>query len=59
MLDDEPKRWRELQEKALNERDPKKLIKIIDLLNALLTRHEQRITAQTLVAEDSDSFQGN
>ena len=59
MLDDEPKGWRDLQEKALNEKNPKKLIKIIDRLNALLTRHERRITAQAQVAEDSDSFQGN
>ena len=59
MLDDEPKGWRELQQKALNERDPKQLVKIIDRLNALLTRHERRITAQAQVAQDSDSFQGN
>ncbi len=59
MLDDEPKGWRDLQERALNERDPKKLMRIIDQLNALLTRHERRITAQAQVAEDSDSFQGN
>ena len=59
MLDDEPKGWRDLQERALNERDPKKLMENLDQLNALLTRHERRITAQAQVAEDSDSFQGN
>jgi hypothetical protein len=40
MLDDEPKGWRQLQELAQREKDPKELAQIIDLMNQLLTEHE-------------------
>jgi hypothetical protein len=38
----EPDGWRELQKKAQQETDPKKLAAIIDEINRLLTEHEQR-----------------
>jgi 23S rRNA maturation mini-RNase III len=41
MLDDEPKGWRQLQERAQREKDPKKLAEIIDEMNQLLTEHEK------------------
>ena len=41
MPDDEPKGWRQLQEKAQREKDPKKLAEIIEQLNQLLTEHEK------------------
>jgi hypothetical protein len=41
MLDDEPKGWRQLQELAQREKDPKELAQIIDLMNQLLTEHEK------------------
>jgi hypothetical protein len=39
---DEPKGWRRLQKMALGERDPQKLIGIINQLNCLLDEHEER-----------------
>ncbi|MGA8834783.1 MAG: hypothetical protein WB538_04050 [Candidatus Sulfotelmatobacter sp.] len=41
MLDDEPKGWRLLQERAQREKDPEKLAQIIDEMNQLLTEHEK------------------
>lgn len=38
----EPDGWRELQEKARRETDPKKLAAIIDEMNKLLTEQEER-----------------
>jgi hypothetical protein len=38
----EPKGWRDLQERAQQETDPKKLAAIIDEMNKLLTEHEGR-----------------
>ena len=38
----EPKGWRKLWRKAQAERDPKKLIKLLDQLNALLTEQEKK-----------------
>jgi hypothetical protein len=40
MLDDEPKGWKCLQERAQREEDPEKLAQIIDEINELLTEHE-------------------
>lgn len=42
MLPEEPKGWRELQEMAQSERDPKKLAKIIDRMNELLAEQEKK-----------------
>jgi len=39
-LPDEPKGWRELQQLALAERDPKKLDGLLQCMNQVLTRHE-------------------
>jgi len=41
-LTGEPEGWRELQERARKERDPKKLEKIIAEMNQLLTECEQK-----------------
>ena len=38
----EPKGWKKLWRKAQAERDPKKLIKLLEQLNALLTEQEKR-----------------
>jgi hypothetical protein len=40
-VDDEPKGWRQLQERAQRAKDPKKLAQIIDEMNRLLTAHEK------------------
>ena len=40
-LSDEPKGWRRLQAKALQERTPEKLALIIDQMNELLDEHER------------------
>jgi hypothetical protein len=40
-LPDEPKGWRRLQAKALQERNPEKLALIIDRMNELLDEHER------------------
>ena len=37
---EEPKGWRQLQQRAQREKDPKKLAQIIDQMNQLLTEHE-------------------
>jgi hypothetical protein len=42
MLPDEPEGWRQLQELAQRERDPKKLAAIIDRMNALLDEYEEK-----------------
>ena len=56
---EEPAGWRELQEKAQNERDTKKLIKIIDQMNALLTEHEKRVAAGERSEQPLESAEGN
>lgn len=40
MFYEEPIGWRELQQEAQEERDPSRLIEIINQLNDLLTDHE-------------------
>jgi len=40
-MTDELKGWRRLQERAQQERDPKKLARLIDQMNQLLTEHEK------------------
>jgi hypothetical protein len=42
---EEPEGWRELQERARNERDPKKLEAIIAEMNRLLTECEKKAAA--------------
>jgi hypothetical protein len=41
MLPNEPKGWRELWERAQQEKDPEKLAELIDQLNHLLSEHEK------------------
>jgi hypothetical protein len=45
-LPGEPEGWRELQERARNERDPRMLEAIIAEMNQLLTQCEKRAGAQ-------------
>lgn len=45
-LIDEPPGWRELQEKAQNERNPQKLMLLIDQINQLLTEWEKNQEVQ-------------
>jgi hypothetical protein len=40
-MQDEPKGWRLLQERAQQEEDPEKLADLIDEMNRLLTEHEK------------------
>jgi hypothetical protein len=40
MLNDEPKGWKCLQERAQRERDPKRLAQIIDEMNQVLREQE-------------------
>jgi hypothetical protein len=40
---EEPKGWRELQQKALEETDTQRLIEIVDQLTSLLTAHEKKV----------------
>ena len=47
MLADEPEGWRHLQEMAQRERNPKRLIEIIDQMNRLLDKHERRASGGT------------
>jgi len=42
MENDEPTGWRDLQERAQRETDPKKLAQIIDEMNRLLTEQERK-----------------
>lgn len=42
MLLDEPKGWSYLQAMAQSERNPKRLMEIIDQMNRLLDEHENR-----------------
>jgi hypothetical protein len=58
MLYQEPNEWSVLQQKAQQHRNPRKLIKIIDQLNALLTAHEKRVAADDR-AESLKSSGGN
>jgi len=41
-LPDEPAGWKELQELAQRERDPRELAKILEKMNCLLNEHERR-----------------
>jgi len=43
---EEPKGWRELQQKALDETDPECLIDIVDQLMSLLKTHENNVDSQ-------------
>lgn len=45
-LPEEPEGWRELQEKAQRERDPKKLAALIDKMNELLTEWEKKAAGE-------------
>ena len=56
---EEPAGWRELQEKAQNARDTKKLIRIIDQLNALLTEHERKVAAEDRAEQALEASEGN
>jgi hypothetical protein len=58
MLYQQPNEWSALQQKAQQHRNPRKLIKIIDQLNALLTAHEKRVAADDR-AESLKSSGGN
>jgi hypothetical protein len=40
---EEPEGWRELQQEALNETHPQRLVEIIDQLLSLLTAHENKV----------------
>jgi len=46
MLPDEPKGWRRLWEAAQREKDPKKLVELIDKMNQLLTEREKAAAAE-------------
>jgi len=41
-IPDEPKGWRRIWEKTQTERDPKKLIQLLDQLNHLLSENERK-----------------
>jgi len=56
---EEPAGWRELQEKAQNANDTRKLIRIIDQLNALLAEHEKRVAAEDRAEQPLESSEGN
>jgi len=45
---DEPKGWRELQRKLLDETDPQRLIEIVDELMRVLEAHEKKVAAREL-----------
>ncbi len=45
---EEPKGWRELQRRALDETDPQRLIEIVDELMRLLAAHEKKVAALEL-----------
>ncbi len=47
MLPDEPKGWRKLWEAAQREKDPKKLVELIDQMNQLLAEHEKTAAKET------------
>jgi hypothetical protein len=53
MLPGEPKGWRKLQEMAQRETDPKKLVAIIDKMNALLTEEEKKAQGKRRPAADT------
>jgi hypothetical protein len=59
MLYQEPNEWSVLQQKAQQHRNPRKLIKIIDQLNALLTAHEKRVAADDRAEQPLKSSGGN
>jgi hypothetical protein len=48
---DEPEGWRELQEKALDETDPKRLIEIMDQLVSMLAAHEKRVASNSATSD--------
>jgi hypothetical protein len=50
-LPDEPEGWRELQKRARNEPDPRKLEAIIAEMNELLSEHEKRAAARSTANE--------
>ncbi len=43
---EEPKGWRELQQKALDETDPQRLIDIVGQLMSLLKTHEKNVVSR-------------
>jgi hypothetical protein len=45
---EEPKGWRELQRRALDETDPQRLIEIVDELIRVLAAHEKKVAALEL-----------
>jgi 23S rRNA maturation mini-RNase III len=47
---EEPKGWRQLQQRAQREKDPKKLAQIIDQMNQLLTEHEHAAAKEEKLA---------
>ncbi len=59
MLLEEPEGWSELQQKAQQERDPRRLIKIIDQLNALLTELEKRAAGYDRTEQSLEFVKGN
>lgn len=40
---EEPEGWRELQQKALDERDPQRLVEIMNQLVGVLAAHEKKL----------------
>jgi hypothetical protein len=54
MLTDEPEGWNDLQEMAQRERNPKRLVAIIDQMNRLLDEQEHR-TSGTMRARSDPS----
>ncbi len=44
---EEPEGWRELQLKALDERDPQRLIEIMDKLVGMLAAHEKKVASES------------
>ncbi len=44
---EEPEGWRELQQKALDETDPQRLIEIIDQLVGILAAHEKKMSSDS------------
>jgi hypothetical protein len=49
-VENEPEGWRQLQEKAQREKDPKKLAALIDQMNQMLAECEKKAAAK----KDSD-----
>jgi hypothetical protein len=55
VLPDEPEGRRKLWLKVQRERDPKKLVALIDQLNQLLSEEEKRVAAEEAGQEPADS----